>query len=389
MQAGSELPAATGSSVRSDLLPENHVTSAGRWFWQISAKTKEMESRPDAPLVYTREQVGRRPSYFRVFEGLFGARQARLRDIFLSRNPVLFLVVEEAFLLYVVAGLLRALTGRRTVGLLLRPMPLVASRRRRCRWRRTVLRWLKRCPRVQTLTILPFSVYPAFSTIADGWIYDPQLWDLTDAERAAIETLRGERKPGDRLVLTAIGTQSRLKGFDLFADSYARFAALRARFRFIACGRIIPAVAEHAIMLREAGGVTVDRAVVDAELLGAYAASDAVWCLYPPLGDHATGILGRAAQLGLPVVVRQGSLAHRLCVIEDISHLAATAEGVAERLADPLPPRDEVRGRLSALRFARLSEATLHTAFGLATARASVETEAAQGSRLPSSPISL
>ena len=70
-----------------------------------------------------------------------------------------------------------------------------------------MLGWLKRCASIQTLTILPFSVYPAFPTIADGWIYDPQLWDLTDAERVAVETLRGERKPGDSLVLTAIGTQ--------------------------------------------------------------------------------------------------------------------------------------------------------------------------------------
>jgi hypothetical protein len=44
-----------------------------------------------------------------------------------------------------------------------------------------------------------------------------------------------------------------------------------------------------------------NRSVTDAELLGAYAASDAVWCLYPPFGDHASGVLGRAAQLGIPV----------------------------------------------------------------------------------------
>ena len=388
MQAGSEQPAATGSSARSDLLPDNLMTSASRWFQQISTGKKRVDERPDVPLVYTSGQGGRRPSYLRVLERLFGTRRAQLRDIFLSRAPVMFLMVEEAFLLYVAAGLLRALGGRRTVGLLSRPMPLVASRRWRYRWRRTVLGWLKRCASIQTLTILPFSVYPAFPTIADGWIYDPQLWDLTDAERVAVETLRGERKPGDSLVLTAIGTQSRLKGFDLFADSYVRFATLRTRFRFIACGRITPAVAEHAAVLCEAGGVVVDRAVSDAELLGAYVASDAIWCLYPPVGDHASGILGRAAQLGLPVVVRQGSLAHRLCAVEDIPHLAATAEGVAERLAGPLPPRDEARGRLLALRFARLSEATLRTAFGLAAASVP-ETESAQASRLPSSQISL
>lgn len=389
MQVGSELPAATGSSARSDLQPETFITSLIQWFARAPAgKERVAIEAVDAPFVYTRLLTGRRSSYFRVLERLFGARRARWRDVFVSRGPVLFLMMEEAFLLYVIAGLLRAMMGRRTVGLLLRPMPIAASQRWRCRWRRAILRQLKRCSSIQTLSILPFSVSPALVAIADGWVYDFQLWDLTDEERLAIETLRGERPPGGCLVLTALGTQSRLKGFDLFVDSYARSTDLRTRFRFIACGKAVPAVAEHAAVLCEAGGVAVNRSVSDAELLGAYAASDAVWCLYPPAGDHATGILGRAAQLGLPVVVRQGSLSHRLCVVEDISHIAATPAGVAERLAGPLPPRDEARGRLSAMRFARESEATLRAAFGFnGVARIPSETDIAQASRLPSSPI--
>jgi hypothetical protein len=322
-----------------------------------------------------------------VLERLFGARRGRLRDVCVSRAPVLFLAVEETFLLYVIAGLLRAVMGRRTVGLLLRPMPLATSQRWRYRWRRMILRGLKRCALIQTLSILPFGVSPALAGIADGGIYDFQLWDLTDEERLAVETLRSERKPGECLVLTALGRQSRRKGFDLFVDSYARSAALRARFRFIACGKTAPALAEHAAVLCEAGGVVVDRTISDAELLGAYAASDAVWCLYPPAGDRATGILGRAAQLGLPVVVRQGSLSHRFCVVEDIAHIAATPAGIAERLAGPLPPRDEARGRLSALRFARESEATLRAAFGLTAAGVPSQLDITQASRLPSSPI--
>ncbi|WP_439624271.1 hypothetical protein [Shinella sp.] len=371
MQAGSELPAAAGPSARSDLRPDNRGTSADRWLWR-TRKAKGTVC-PDAPLLYSRRECGRRPAYLRHLERLFGARRAGLRDILFSRAPVLFLMVEEAFLLYVAVGLLRALTGRRTAGLLLRPMPITVSPRRRYRWKRRVLGWLKRFHAIETLTILPFSVLPASSAIAKGWIYDFQLWDLTDAEREAVELLRSERRPGDRLVLTAIGTQSPHKGFDLFADIYARIAGLRTRFQFIACGKFAPDVADYAAAFCEAGGVTVDRAVSDAELLGAYAASDAVWCLYPPVGDHASGVLGRAAQLGIPVVVRQGSLAHRLCIVENLTHVPATADGVAERLAGPLPPRDEARGRLAANRFARQSEATLRAALGLAARRAPLE----------------
>ncbi|MXN44406.1 hypothetical protein GR138_04335 [Shinella kummerowiae] len=364
MQAGSEMPAAMGPAVRSDLRLETRAKSATR-----AGQPVQAANAADAAgrvLVYSRSQTGRRPAYLRVMEQLFDARKARLRDLFFSRSPVLFLMIEEAFVLYLAASLLRALTGGRTAGLLLRPMPVVMSRRPVERCKRLALQWLKRLPRCQTLTIVPFSVFPPFSSVASGWIYDFQLWDLTGDERDAVDTLRRERHPPEYGVVTAIGTQSRRKGFDLFADTYTRSCDLRRRFQFLACGKVAPGVADYAAAFCEAGGVAVDRAVSDCELLGAYAASDAVWCLYPPAGDHASGILGRAAQLGIPVVVRYGSLAHRLCIVENILHVATTADRVAERLADPLPPRDATRGRLMALRFARESEAALRAAFGWA-----------------------
>lgn len=364
MQAGPGAPAATDPSARLDLQPQNLGTVARGWLWRT--RRIRLRKHAGAPLVYSRRETGRRACYLRVLEHLFGARRANRRELLFSPAPVLFLMVEEAFLLYVVVGLLRALAGRRTVGLVLRPMALSVSSRRSCRLKRTVLGRLKRVRAIHTLTILPFNVFPAFSAIAKGWIYDFQLWDLTDAEREAVELLRSERQPGECLVLSAIGTQNRRKGFDLFTDSYVRTAGLRARFQFISCGRVEPVVEAYAAAFREAGGVSVNRSISDAELLGTYAASDAIWCFYPPCGDHASGILGRAAQLGIPVIVRYGSLAHRLCIVENILHVATTAEGLAECLAGPLPAKDEARGRLAADRFARQSEATLRASLGLA-----------------------
>ena len=366
MLVGSMLPAA-GSFARADLWPEEPASEAGPRFVPVGAERGAAGDGQGPPIVYTRSETGRRGSYLRVLERLFGARRAgRRRDLLFSRAPVLFLMVEEAFLLYVIVGLLRAMTGRRTVGLLARPRPLAVSPRWRHAFRRAVLRRLKRWRSIRTLTLLPFSVFPAFASIADGWIYDFQLWDMTGEERRAIEVLREERRTGARPVVAAIGTQSPEKGIGLFADIYARSATLRSRCQFIACGRVAPAAGEHAAVLVEAGGVLVDRMLSDAELLGTYAASDAVWCLYPPVGDHASGILGRAAQLGIPVVVRQGSLAHRLCVTECLPHIAASPETVAARLAGPLPPRDAERGHLAALRFAEESETALRAALGLA-----------------------
>lgn len=364
MQSSIERPAAAGPFARSGLLPENLTRAEGGWPGR--ARTVPPADRTGPPLVHVPSAGGRFPAYLRLLERSFGARPGRLRDILFARAPVLFLAVEESFLLYIFAGLLRALIGRRTVGLLLRPLPLAVSGNRRCRWRRAVLGRLRRIGAIRTLTALPFDVFPAFAAIADGWIHDFQLWDLTAEERTAVELLRETRRTGGRLVLTAIGAQDWRKGFDLFSESYVGFTSLRARFRFIACGKVAEEMAAHAAALRGAGGVVVDRVISDAELLGAYAASDAVWCLYPPAGDHACGIFGRAAQLGLPVVVRQGSLCHRLCLLENIRHVAVTANDMTAQLAAPLPPRDMMGGRLAAMRFARHSKAVLRTALGLA-----------------------
>lgn len=367
MPVGLELPSAAGPSARADLWPEDPGTEPSLRFLPLRARSGGVEGRQTRPLLYSRSESGRLASYFRALERLFGVRRARHRDLFLSPAPVLFLAVEEALLLYVVVSLVRAALGRPTAGLLFRPVPIAASPRWRCRWKRAALRWLKRCRSAQTLTVLPFSVFPAFSTIADGWIYDVQLWDLTEEERKAVAALRAERQPVERPVLMAIGKQNICKGLDLFADIYARSAPLRACRQFIACGKVEPAAAEHAAVLREAGGVLVDRILSDGQLLGTYAGSDAVWCLYPRIGDHANGILGRAAQLGIPAVVRQGSIAHRLCIVENLPHIAASADEAAERLTRPLPPRDEARGHRAALRFAEHSETTLRAALGLAS----------------------
>lgn len=363
MQTGADEPVASGPSVRADLAMEKGLKPASNWFrW---ARTRSARP-PESLLVYSAAKAGRRPSYLRALDRLFGARSAGLGKILLSRGPVLFLMIEEAFLSYLAICLLRAAVGRRTAGLLLHPLPLVASRRWHYRIKRGLLHGLKRLEAVRTLTILPFAVLPAAAFVAKDWIYDVELWDLTDEERDAVELLRRERQPGDRLVLTSLGRQSARKGFALFSESYGICAGLRDRFRFIACGRVEPGLAHRADAFRAAGRVAVDRALSDAELLGAYAASDAVWCLYPPSGDRAIGVLGRAAQLGIPVVVREGSLAHRLAVIENIPHVATTAEGVALRLAGPLPPRDPVRGHRMAQDFACQSEARLRRALGLA-----------------------
>jgi hypothetical protein len=177
------------------------------------------------------------------------------------------------------------------------------------------------------MTILPFSVEPCFAEIADGWIYDPQLWDLDDdawqrvarGERALSKGIR--KVAGDRRVCVAIGRQDSGKGFDRFVELYLRNHPLRQSMLFAYGGSVAEAVMPFVELFEQAGGYSQNRFVTDDELLDLYSSSDMVWCAYNPDYDQASGILGRAIQLGLPVIVRRDSFVHRMCQIENIPHL--------------------------------------------------------------------
>ena len=89
----------------------------------------------------------------------------------------------------------------------------------------------------------------------------------------------------------------------------------------------------------EAGGFACNRFVTDSELLDLYASADLIWCAYGAGYDQASGILGRAAQLGIPVAVRRGSLSQRMCEQERIRHVAIDESDDGSALASP-PPRE-------------------------------------------------
>lgn len=254
-------------------------------------------------------------------------------DAVSSRAPLFVPTVEDMFLSYSIIAVLRSLLGRRTVGLLFRPGPALAGTSLRLRLKRAILKLLLRLPLTQTLTILPFSVEPRFAEIADGWIYDLQLWDLDAQEcRRVRERPDGEASGGlraaiggaaaGRPVCCAIGRQNRDKGFDRFVDLYVTGPGLREAMLFAFGGRVDAGVAAGLADFRRAGGFGLERELSDEELLDLYGAADLVWCAYDPSYDQASGILGRAAQLGIPVLVRDGSLIHRMCRLEDIAHVA-------------------------------------------------------------------
>ncbi len=322
-------------------------------------------------LTFSRSEGGHRRSYIDFVGTLFQARRVGAKRLLWSREPVFFLMIEESFGFFVLLGFWRALLGRRTVGLLFRPGPAVHGAGMRHRIKRTVLKLMKHVGSIKVLTIVPFTIAAEFATIADDWIYDLQLWDLSETgktdllpqpEGAVASEIVALAK--GRPVICALGIQDQNKGFDVFARTWSQSAELRDRYFFAYGGTVTPVLRDLADALAAKGCMGLNRQISDAELFQIYSVSSAAWCLYDKAYDQASGILGRAIQFGLPAIVREGSLSHRLCVETGAPHIAATAETVEAKLAEGLPERDATRGAALAKHFRAVSAQKLAAALG-------------------------
>lgn len=323
-------------------------------------------------ILYSRTETGHRASYIHFVGGLFPSRRGTIKDLFLSRQTVFFLMIEDSFPLYVLVALFRTVFGLRTAGILMRPKPAVEGQSLRLRIKRAGLKLLRMLPTVQTLTIVPFELYPEFAIVADDWIYDFQLWDLTEADYKAAEQAGSSAFVGSiraaakgKPVVVAIGGQDRRKGFDIFSNAFTAHERVSDRFHFAAGGRVSPDMAIAKERLEKQGASIIDRHVSDEELIQLYAAADLIWALYAADYDQASGILGRAVQLDLAPIVRTGSLSHRFCLTENIDHIAAD-EASLDKIAAFTSPRQIGEGRERAARFREISVRHLARALGTA-----------------------
>ena len=288
------------------------------------------------PGYYSRGLEGHRASYLAFVIARFGGRRVAPQEMFGWRGPLLFLMIEENFGLYCVTGLWRSLLGRRTVGLLFRPLPAAEAKSWRLKLKRAVLRALRYVPAVQTLSIVPVPLVPKIGAIVDSWIHDFQLWDLTESESARFEEIRtpstqlarpapifteAKHFAKGRPLLIALGMQNQAKGAERLAASMREGGT--KDWAVLVAGRFAPEAAHWRIAIEAHGGHIVDRFLSDDEMLALYAAADAIWCLYDPSYDQASGILGRAIQLGIPPIVRTGSLSESFCRAESIFHVSA------------------------------------------------------------------
>lgn len=277
------------------------------------------------------------------------------------RQDVLFsTMLEEHTARFVLVAAVRSLLGQRSVTLLFRPAEAVHGRSARLRLKRLMLGALKHMPGVSILTILPMAMDPAFARVATGWIYDPQLWDLPDDAALPAPPLDLAATAGRRTLVCALGTQNAGKGFGLFCDIWAD-ARIRDRYLFVSAGKVAAPLAERAAAFAASGGMLLDRFISNDELLGIYGASDLVWSCYAPNYDQASGIFGRAMQLGRQTLVRDGSFVEALARHLDRPAVAlpwdAAAAAAALLATAPCAVTPVDRAALRAASLSRLEDA--------------------------------
>ncbi|MCF7455160.1 hypothetical protein [Vibrio sp. A1-1] len=286
--------------------------------------------------IYSRNLNGHRNSYTKVFEEELHAKNLNFKACLFSPKPMFFLMVEDSFFIYVLTAIIRSLLGLKTLGLVFSVKPVLNHINKRYRAKYYALRLIKFIPGISSVSIVPFYVDSRIKKICTDYIYDPQFWDLGKDELTFfenlsrynldcnvvkyIESLKFDLNEVNDKKVVSIGEQSFKKGTPEFIKLSYNYH--KNDIRFIYSGKLDSeskkCIAEHCNDLLTG----VDRFITDKEIMFSYFLSDVVWCCYHADYDQASGIFGRALQLGKPVFVRKDSYLHLICLEEGVIHFA-------------------------------------------------------------------
>lgn len=292
-------------------------------------------------LVYSSSPSGHRGSYVALLASLFRLvpvceelTPGVLRR--LVRAPHLLLATfDDHVFSFALVALLRGLLGRPTAALVLRPQGCFDGRFLKSGLRRRAFLLIRRIPRLTLVTVTPFSVEPRYATVAHFGAHDPQYWDLHDGTQVHTPAMTPfaeeiRRHAAGRRIVCMPGALILLRGFGFLAEILRKHPSLREQVLVVAAGILRPEAGAASRLFAEAGGMLIDRRLEDAELESLYLVSDAIWSCYAPEYDQASGIFGRAVQLGVPVIVRRGSLIERFAADLDSPVLALEYGNVAQ-----------------------------------------------------------
>lgn len=260
---------------------------------------------------------GHRKSYQDIFARMFtltpsvGKVGWRRFLALVEAQSLLFGTIDDDYLGFFAVSLARAVLGRRTVGIFLRPQTCFVKRGPLYTVKRLAFMALRHVPYVSVFTIIPFSVASNYRKIATGGVTDPQLWDIEGdtttpcdfgLARQIVAAAQGRR------ILAFIGTASAIKGIEFLRNMVTDPTWPRDQFLPVIAGKFPKDTQPLSLQLSDAGALVIDRFMSEDELQTLYNTADFVWACYRPDYDQASGIFGRAVQFGKTPVVRAGSL---------------------------------------------------------------------------------
>lgn len=269
----------------------------------------------------SKDGIGHHADYDRLFEAALAPFNISLQRVAAprhgadARSPLFYSFFDtkpSETLAALGHATLRSWLGRSTVGLMFRPGDCFVTGSLKSRLRRLLFRFVARLPHVHLLSIIPLALAPRLAEVATNWIYDPQLWDLEYLHTVARAPSRDikdalQAAAGGRRLVVALGLQNRAKGFDYFVDVWCASSRLRAEYLFVAAGKVMEESSANAERFVEQGGILFNARIADEDLFYLYGEADKIWSCYSPEYDQSSGIHGRAVQLGIPVLVREGS----------------------------------------------------------------------------------
>ncbi len=260
---------------------------------------------------------GHQEEFEAVFSAVLADHGARLTRNAGEAVADFFPTLDQDLAGFVARSISNALGSRRTVGIFFRPRQCFLRTRIKYLVKDILFRTLKRLPNVAIVSIIPFELEPRAADYANGSMHCPMSWDLPYLPALSVPPDEGfanaiRAKADGRRILVTLGRQETEKAFGHFANIWRSDPEVRRQFLFVSAGRIAPQFAGQAERFEAEGGCLIDRYLSPGELLQLYLVGDLVWSCYVPDYDQASGIFGRALQLGCPAVVREGSYLSRL-----------------------------------------------------------------------------
>src|SRR4051794_19615726 len=149
--------------------------------------SQTLESPREVVNLKTFSELGHRPSYNKVFELALSEFGLELRRSAPMAVADFFPMLDDNIIEFSRAAVFNGLKGKPTVGLFLRPGECFLTSNLKYRFKRALFSILKRLPHTHIITILPFQLDDRFRSVANGWIHDPQSWDLPYIESGATE----------------------------------------------------------------------------------------------------------------------------------------------------------------------------------------------------------